>query len=191
MFNRGVIDCHTRDFLSPSQLKTARLYLLPKIHKRGNPGRPIVSSNGTPTEKISRFIDHYLQPLVTGLPSPIRDTTDFLNKLRRLPPLPPGSLLVTLDVSSLYTNIPHDEAFWHVRRYSIQGPPHNRPMPPHQTHSHQKLLHLQWRTLPAAARHSHGNSHGTIICQPVHGKVGVEFPTNPGQAAPSLVAVHR
>ena len=39
----------------------------------------------------------------------IRDNTDFLNKLNSLPSLPPGSLLVTLDVSSLCTNIPHDE----------------------------------------------------------------------------------
>ena len=39
----------------------------------------------------------------------IRDTTDFLNRLRRLPPLPPGMLMVTLDVSSFYTNIPHEE----------------------------------------------------------------------------------
>ena len=52
MFNRGLCDRHTRDFLSPSQPKTARLYLLPKIHKPGNPGRPIVSSNGAPTENI-------------------------------------------------------------------------------------------------------------------------------------------
>ena len=109
MINRGLIDRHTRDFLSPNQPKTARFYLLPKIHKPGNPGRPIVSSNGAPTENISRYVDHYIQPLVAELPSYVRDTTDFLNKLQRLPPLPPGSLLVTLDVSSLYTNIPHDE----------------------------------------------------------------------------------
>ena len=43
------------------------------------------------------------------IPSYIRDTTDFLNELRELPPLPCGSFLITPNVSSLYTNIPHDE----------------------------------------------------------------------------------
>ena len=93
----------------PINPRVARFYLLPKIHKPGNPGRPIVSSNSAPTKNISRFVDFFLQPCVTRLPSYIRDTTDFINKLRKLPPLPPNSLLVTLDVSSLYTNIPHEE----------------------------------------------------------------------------------
>ena len=41
------------------------------------------------------------------LSSYIKDTTHFLRKLDDLKELPPGSLQVTLDVSSLYTNIPH------------------------------------------------------------------------------------
>ena len=109
MFERRLITKHTKDFLIPHSPKTSRLYLLPKLHKVGIPGRPIVASNGCPTENISRFVDYHLQPLTTRIPSYVRDTTDFLNKLRELPPLPSGSLLVTLDVSSLYTNIPHDE----------------------------------------------------------------------------------
>ena len=109
MFTNGQIDKNTRDFLIPHHSRAARLYLLPKIHKPGNPGRPIVSSNSAPTENISRFVDWFLQPFTTVLPSYIRDTTDFINRLRRLPLLPPGTLLVTLDVSSLYTNIPHEE----------------------------------------------------------------------------------
>ena len=60
IFNRGLFNCHTRDFLSPSQPKTAKLYLLPKVHKPSNPGRPIISSNTVPTENIPRFVDHYL-----------------------------------------------------------------------------------------------------------------------------------
>ena len=109
MFNDGQIDKRTKEFLTPHHPRPARFYLLPKIHKPGNPGRPIVASNGAPTENISRFVDFFLQPRVAEIPSYIRDTTDFINKLRRLPILPIGTLLVTLDVSSLYTNIPHEE----------------------------------------------------------------------------------
>ena len=90
-------------------MRTARFYLLPKIHKPGNPGRPIVSSCGAPTEKISQFVDYHLRPLVENLPSFIKDTISFITKLQSLNNIPEGSFLVTLDVSSLYTNIPYQE----------------------------------------------------------------------------------
>ena len=78
-----------------------------KVHIPGHPGRLIVSSSGVLTENISLLIDFFLKPCVAQ--SYTWDTTDFLNKLWELPPLPPNSLLVTLDVSSLYSNIPHHE----------------------------------------------------------------------------------
>ena len=46
---------------------------------------------------------------VTKLPSYIKDTTHFLNKLNSIGQLPNGVSLVTLDVASLYTNIPHND----------------------------------------------------------------------------------
>ena len=106
---RNAIDQETKDYLTPLHVRTARFYLLPKIHKPGNPGRPIVSSCGAPTEKISQFVDYHLRPLVENLPSFIKDTTSFITKLQSLNNIPEGTLLVTLDVSSLYTNIPHHE----------------------------------------------------------------------------------
>ncbi|XP_066291082.1 uncharacterized protein [Branchiostoma lanceolatum] len=39
----------------------------------------------------------------------IKDTTDFLQKLYKLVKISPTAILVTLDVSSLYTNIPTEE----------------------------------------------------------------------------------
>lgn len=96
-------------YLTQKQAKPTRFYLLPKIHKAGNPGRPIVASCEAPTEKISAFVDHHLRPLVQAISSYIRDTTDFVLKVKSLTNLPSDALLVTLDVSSLYTNIPHQE----------------------------------------------------------------------------------
>ena len=109
LFTKGLIDKKTKDYLIPHQPRTARFYLLPKINKEGTPGRPIVSSNNSPMENISSFVDYHLQPLVSRIPSYIKDTTDFLRKLQTLPTLPQGTLLITMDVCSLYTNIPHDE----------------------------------------------------------------------------------
>ena len=98
----------TKQYLIQSDVKPGRFYILPKIHNPGDPGRPIVSSNSHPTEHISHF-DYHLQPLVHKLPSFVKDTNDFLNKLLTIGNLSANSLLVTVDVSSLYTNIPHDE----------------------------------------------------------------------------------
>ena len=41
------------------------------------------------------------------IPSYIKDTTDFLNSIHKIPKLPDDTLLVTVDVKSLYTNISH------------------------------------------------------------------------------------
>lgn len=100
----------TTALLVPQNPITPKIYILPKIHKGVTPppGRPIVSGCGSPTERISAFVDSHLQPLVKDLPSHIRDSSDFLQKLHEIAqPLPEGTILATVDVTSLYTNIPH------------------------------------------------------------------------------------
>ena len=110
MYNDKLIDEKTYKYLTSNpNPRAGRFYILPKIHKQGNPGRPIISSNGHPSERISEFVDYHLKPLVQTLPSYIKDTTHFLFQLQNLGPLPENAILVTLDVSSLYTNIPHKE----------------------------------------------------------------------------------
>ena len=76
------------------------------------------------TERISQFVDYHLQPLVHKLPSFVKDTNDFLNKLLTIGNLPADSLLVTLDVSSLYTNIPHNEGI-NACDHFLRTRPHN------------------------------------------------------------------
>ena len=76
-----VIDDESAKYLKENSPKPGRFYTIPKMHKQGNPGRPIVSSNSHPTERISQFVDHHLQPLVTKLPSYIKDTTHFRSGL--------------------------------------------------------------------------------------------------------------
>ena len=53
-----------------------------------------------------------LQPLVKKQPSYLKDDNDFLRKidnLNKTQTIPPNAILVTWDVKSLYTNIPHKE----------------------------------------------------------------------------------
>ena len=104
----NLIDYETVKYLSSnSDPKAGRFNILLRIHKQGNPGRPIISSNGHPTERISEFVDYHLKLLVQILPSVIKDTTHFLLELQKLGPLLDNAL-ITLDIPSLYTNIPHN-----------------------------------------------------------------------------------
>uniref|UniRef100_A0A673N3A4 Uncharacterized protein n=1 Tax=Sinocyclocheilus rhinocerous TaxID=307959 RepID=A0A673N3A4_9TELE len=85
MLNRGVeekwITEQKSKWLTHHHPVVPVLYALPKIHKSivDPPYRPIVSGIGSLTEKLSIFIDYYLQPLVKQLPSYLRDTTDCFN----------------------------------------------------------------------------------------------------------------
>lgn len=85
-----------------------RFYMLPKLHKIGNPGRPIISGIGTITEPISGYIDYLIRDIPPQFPSYLRDTNHFLQEIEGMV-LPDGAFLVTLDVTSLYTNIPHSD----------------------------------------------------------------------------------
>ena len=86
MFKSGEITKKTRDFLYLENPRTPKLYLLPKVHKK-----------------------HFLRPIVAKGKSYIEDTTDFINKLSNIEDTNEESLLVSLDVNSLYTNIPNKE----------------------------------------------------------------------------------
>ena len=88
-----------------------KLYLLPKIHKRLHnvPGRPVISNCGSPTEKASDFLDFHLKPLMESGWSYVRDSGDFIDKMKRIGKVPEGSFLVTADVVGLYPSIPHKE----------------------------------------------------------------------------------
>ena len=109
LVNEGVITKEMADFANPKGTKPGRFYLLPKVHKIGVPGRPVVSSCSSPTERISELVDYFLKPLVLRIPSYIRDSFDFIEKLRSLNPLTEDALLVTIDVVGLYPSIPHDD----------------------------------------------------------------------------------
>ena len=95
---------------------------MPKIHKRGCPGRPVISGCGTCTERISEFVDVHIKHLVPEIPSYIKDTKHFLQVLNGLGRLPEGAILVTADVVGLYPHIPHDEGLRALREALIKSP---------------------------------------------------------------------
>ena len=93
--------------MPPEEPRTNLFYVLPKIHKAEIPGRPIVSSVNSVIENISEFLTKCIQPLTLKLKSNTSDTKNFLKSILSKKP-PSGEVhLITLDVVSLYTNIPH------------------------------------------------------------------------------------
>ena len=74
-------------------------------------------------------MDHFTGSLVPLSQSFIRDSTHLINILNELT-LQPGTLLSTLDIASLYTNIPHNEGIQSIKELlAIHRPsndlPHN------------------------------------------------------------------
>ena len=94
------------------QIETPIFYGLPKIHKQFEkfpPLRPIVSQMKSATRRLSEFLDSFLKYQAQRTSSYIRDTKHFLQKITEINQnrLPENAILVTMDVSSLYTNIDH------------------------------------------------------------------------------------
>ena len=122
MLEKELISIKIAQFLCPPDTKPGRFYLLPKVHKKGIPGRPICSSVCHPTNKVGKFIDEHIKIYVPLVKSYIRDTQHFISKIIEFPPLPTGTLLVTMDVVSLYTNIPNHEGIVSIAHFLRQDP---------------------------------------------------------------------
>ena len=84
----------------------------PKLHKEGALLRAIISGRGHATQGIAEIAESELSAHVEGQPSYVRDTTDFINKVRDLK-LPSSTelkpILFCMDVRKLYPSVPRNE----------------------------------------------------------------------------------
>ena len=112
-------------------------YLCPKIHKQPLKGRPIVANHSWCLKNVATYLDRQLQPVVKRLPHLLSNTIPLLNTLSTTK-FPSDCLLITADVTSLYTNIPHRDGINAVRdTLNLFGG-----MPPHQVSLVVDLLAL-------------------------------------------------
>ena len=125
IFNQILDEMKLKKLISKKELEFLRakrnsreriFYLLPKIHKESHkwtipdkipPGRPIVSDVESESYAISKFIDYHLAPFATTHPSYVKNTYEFLSKLKQIK-THPDAFLISLDVDSLYTNIDNE-----------------------------------------------------------------------------------
>ncbi|XP_046601934.1 uncharacterized protein LOC124295557 [Neodiprion lecontei] len=104
-----------------------RAYGLPKIHKPDTPVRIIVSFTDSPTINLARFLSQCIGNNIDPPLSRVRDSFALVNAIRDFR-LPPDHVLVSLDVVSLFTNVPQDLAInavkqrWHQSMDKIPVP---------------------------------------------------------------------
>ena len=95
--------------LYPTSEVTPRIYCTLKIHKPANPLRPIVDYTGSVTYNIARALADLLNPLMGNTEHHLKDTKQFVSKVKELK-LGPNDMLVSHDVVSLFTKVPIQSA---------------------------------------------------------------------------------
>ena len=92
-------------FVSGSQ--PGIMYCLPKIHKIGNPFRPIISSINSTGYKLAKFLIPMISPLTKNSYS-IDNSAKFVQEITSMT-FPTGFTMASFDVTSLFTNVPLKE----------------------------------------------------------------------------------
>ena len=86
-----------------------QLYGLPKIHKNTVPLRPIVSTISSPCYLLAKELARILSPLAGKTDTFVKNSTDFVQRTRDLT-INDNDMMVSFDVTSLFTRVPIDEA---------------------------------------------------------------------------------
>ena len=121
--------------------KSSNIYVTPKVHKNKSiidacstsntdfiqmtvpqdlKGRPIIAGPESPTQRLSELVEKILSPLVPRLRSFVQDDIDFVRKLPRSTTF--ECEIYSVDIVSLYTNIPHELGIEAVGYYIDNNP---------------------------------------------------------------------
>ena len=133
-----------------------------KIHKPTITGAPIISGCDGPTERISSFVDALLQPISKIQKSYLKDITDFINFIENTK-VKKRTFLVSMDVTSLYTNIPQKEGIEIVCKAYENFYKYNPPIPTHYLRKMLRLI-LKENSFQFNGKHylqTHGTAMGT------------------------------
>ena len=98
--------------LFPKETRLPDFYGLPKIHKSNAPLRPVVAAYDSPLTAISILLErilHQLLPFVPAhIPNTVGATLSLKNTFQSLK-VPPGAIIVTMDVVAMYPSIPIED----------------------------------------------------------------------------------
>ena len=94
-----------KEVMIKEHCKPPHIYGLPKVHKEGVPLRPVVSCIGSSVHPLAKYLAKILNPLQNRIPSNIKNSMDFITKIKDLD-IADNTRLVSLDVVSLFTSVP-------------------------------------------------------------------------------------
>ena len=144
------------------------MYGLPKIHKANVPLCPIVASRGRFAYNASSGLTDILGPLVGKSERHIKNSGDFVDKIKNLE-VPPGQKLISYDVSALFTSIPVPDAIKAVRIKLDEDPKLQDRTPPPL--SRERILELLISAWTPPISHTQGviykQKHGAAMGSPV------------------------
>ena len=105
--------------LTPHLPSTPHYYSLWKTHKEGYdipPRRPVVAKIGNPLQNVSLLVSHILGQVMIRVPTNIKSSDEFIAK-RRKRVIKVGRILMSSDISALYTNIPLEQSRKAIIKY--------------------------------------------------------------------------
>ena len=135
-------------------------YTLTNIYKPTPVVRSIISECDGPTDRISAFVDHLLQPIAQKQASYLKDTTDFLNFIEKTK-LPKNGILVSMDVTSFYTNIPQEDGITTVCEAFEEFYQKNPPIPSRYLRQMLSLILQENKFNGKDYLQTHGTAMGT------------------------------
>ncbi|BHF69613.1 hypothetical protein SprV_0301265900 [Sparganum proliferum] len=105
----GAITPTDRCMARPQATALSRFSGLTKVHKDGAPLRPIVSLKGTPTYGLAKWLFQRLKFLTAESDTTASSPAQFL-EIHKVVSLHPDDVMVSFDVTPLFTSIPQDLA---------------------------------------------------------------------------------
>ena len=104
--NNNITECEYKE-LYATGTNPGVMYGLPKIHKPNIPLRPVLSAYKTHNFKLAKYIIPQIQKYAKNEYT-LSNSYEFFEQLRSLQ-LEGNNFMVSLDISSLYTNVPKNE----------------------------------------------------------------------------------
>ena len=122
-FDNEIIDTEEHKAMAPEGKPPGKFYCTFKVNKVSCEGkmptvRHIISGSGSLKENIGTYAEHHLKKLANTHYTYLRDAPDFVCHIENInskETLPANAIMVTVDVSALYTNIPRSEGLQYCR----------------------------------------------------------------------------